>query len=46
MARIFDVIPCSLMSFPRRRESRKKHFLGHPEFISGYCSIDAETSSA
>ncbi|WP_341793061.1 MULTISPECIES: hypothetical protein [unclassified Rickettsia] len=25
------------MSFPRKRESRKKHFLGHPEFISGYC---------
>ncbi|WP_342270248.1 hypothetical protein [Rickettsia endosymbiont of Orchestes rusci] len=34
-----------IMSFPRRRESRK-YFLSHPEFISGSFSIDAETSSA
>ncbi|WP_342270238.1 hypothetical protein [Rickettsia endosymbiont of Orchestes rusci] len=35
----------SSMSFPRRRESRKVS-KSHPEFISGYFSIDAETSSA
>lgn len=35
------------MSFPRAKAGiQKKTFLSHTEFISGYTTLDTETSSA